>query len=64
MTDSNETYNQILQLRAELLRLKMQAYEFENRALRERMKFNAASKRDLKRQLQEIHKIVQPEIPF
>ena len=62
--DSNETYNQILTLRAELLRLKMQACEFENNALRQKIKFNAAMKRDLKRQLKEIHRQVQPEIPF
>lgn len=63
-TDSNETYNQILALRAELLRLKIQSCEFENRALREKMKLNAATKRDLKRQIKEIHKCVQIEIPF
>jgi len=62
--DSNETYNQILTLRAELLRFKMQVCEFENKALREKIKLNAALKRDLKRQLREIHKQVQPEIPF
>ena len=64
MMDSNETYNQILTLRAELLRLKMQTCEFENRALREKIKLNAALKRDLKRQIKEIHLQVQPEIPF
>lgn len=64
MMDSNETYNQILALRAELLRLKIQACEFENRALREKIKLNAAAKRDLKRQIKEIHKSVQIEIPF
>lgn len=62
--DSNETYNQLLTLRAELLRLKMQACEFENSALREKIKLNAALKRDLKRQIKEIHNQVQPEIPF
>lgn len=62
--DSNETYNQLLTLRAELLRLKMQTCEFENRALREKIKLNSAMKRDLKRQLHEIRKKVQPELPF
>lgn len=64
MTDSNETYNQILALRAELLRLKIRACEFENSALRQKIKLNAALKRDLKRQIKEIHKQVQPEFPF
>ena len=62
--DSNEMYNEVLMLRAELLRLKMQTCEFENRALREKMKLNAALKRDLKRELKQLRDKVQPELPF
>lgn len=63
-TEINVMYNEILTLRGELIRLKLQTCEFENRALREKMKLNAAMKRDLKRELKAIRDKVQPELPF
>ena len=63
MTNDEITY-ELLSLRAELLRLKRQSLSLENNVLRQKLKLNAAMKRDIKVKLVEIRKQVQPTLPF
>lgn len=61
---NDEIMFEILSLRAEILRLKRQSLTFENNVLRQKLKLNAAAKRDIKTQLAEIRKQIQPTLPF
>lgn len=57
-------YNEIIGIRCDLLELKRKSLAFENSALREKIKRNTAMRRDMKRQIHEIRKQIQPDLPF
>lgn len=61
---NDEIMYELLSLRAELLRLKRQSLSIENNMLRQKLKLNAAAKRDIKTKLAEIKKQIQPTLPF
>lgn len=61
---NDEILYELLTLRAELLRLKRQSLSFENNVLRQKLRLNAAAKREIKAKLAEIRKQVQPTLPF